>query len=341
MNVPRLESVVRSLIAEGKGILAVDESNRTCTQRFEELGITSTPETRRAYRQLLFSAPEIERWISGAILYEETFDQQTDDGTAFPEFLSRRNILPGIKVDAGANELANFPGEKITEGLDGLRKRLETFRQRGARFAKWRAVISVGPDRPTDFCVGANAHALARYAALCQEQDVVPIVEPEVLMDGDHSIRRCDDVTRQVLRTVFQELRAHRVQLSGIVLKPNMVISGTSCPDQASAEQVSQMTTACLKDAVPREVRGILFLSGGQSSEKACEHLELMNRVKSHPWKLSFSYGRALQSEALHTWAGKASNAAAAQSVFARRCELASAASLGERSSSMESAARG
>jgi fructose-bisphosphate aldolase class I len=317
-----LERVAAAMVAKNKGILAADESNATCTKRFEKLGIASTEEHRRAYRELLFTTPDVAQWISGVILYDETIHQKTAAGVAFPDYLSGLGILPGIKVDTGAKALAGFPHETITEGLDGLRERLAGYYKLGARFAKWRAVIDIGSGIPSRFAIEANAHALARYAALCQEQNIVPIVEPEVLMDGAHTIERCEEVTDAVLGEVFVQLQRHRIHLEGIVLKPNMVIAGKKCPTQASAEQVAAATVRTLKRHVPSAVPGIAFLSGGQGPSEAALHLSLMNRSGPLPWQLSFSYGRALQDDALTTWAGKSSNVSAAQKQFHKWAHL-------------------
>jgi fructose-bisphosphate aldolase class I len=327
------------MVAPGKGILAADESTGTIKKRFDKIRLESTVESRRAYRELLFTAPDAERHISGAILYDETLRQQAADGRPFPAVLAARGILPGIKVDAGAKALAGFPGETVTEGLDGLRERLVEYRGLGARFAKWRAVIDIGAGIPTPFALEANAHALARYAALCQEASIVPIVEPEVLMDGDHGLARCEEVTDATLETVFDALFRHRVRLEGMVLKPNMVIAGKKCPVQSTPEQVAEATIRCLKRRVPSAVPGIAFLSGGQSEAEATLHLSLMNRAGALPWQLSFSYGRALQQSTIGAWQGKASNVAAAQRVFLKRARLNGMARDGRYEPAMEQAA--
>jgi fructose-bisphosphate aldolase class I len=327
------------MVAPGKGILAADESTGTIKKRFDKIRLESTVESRRAYRELLFTAPDAERHISGAILYDETLRQQAADGRPFPAVLAARGILPGIKVDAGAKALAGFPGETVTEGLDGLRERLVEYRGLGARFAKWRAVIDIGAGIPTPFALEANAHALARYAALCQEASIVPIVEPEVLMDGDHGLARCEEVTDATLETVFDALFRHRVRLEGMVLKPNMVIAGKKCPVQSTPEQVVEATIRCLKRRVPSAVPGIAFLSGGQSEAEATLHLSLMNRAGALPWQLSFSYGRALQQSTIGAWQGKASNVAAAQRVFLKRARLNGMARDGRYEPAMEQAA--
>jgi fructose-bisphosphate aldolase class I len=327
------------MVAKNKGILAADESSGTITKRFNSIKIESTEENRRIYREMLFTAPGAAEYISGVILYDETIRQKTKDGTPFPEYLAKQGIIPGIKVDTGAKPLAFFKGETITEGLDGLRERLVEYYKLGARFAKWRAVIDIGDGIPTSFAIEANAHALARYAALCQENDIVPIVEPEVLMDGAHTIERCEEVTITVLQTVFDQLFEHRILLEGMVLKPNMVISGKKAPKRAGPEQVAEATLRVLKRHVPPAVPGIAFLSGGQSSEEATLHLSLMNKAGPLPWSLTFSYGRALQDDALKTWAGQPANFAAAQKQMAKRARLNSLATTGSYSSSMESQA--
>jgi len=285
---------------------------------------------------LLFTTKGAEEFISGVILFDETIRQKSKDGHPLSEVLANRGILPGIKVDTGAKELAGFPGEKITEGLDGLRERLNEYRDLGAKFAKWRAVITIGDEIPTQFCIDANAHALARYAALCQEAELVPIVEPEVLMDGDHTIERCEEVTTITLKSVFAELKRHQVALEGIVLKPNMVLSGKECPEQASVAEVAEATIRCFRQVVPEGMPGIVFLSGGQSPQEATEHLSAMNALGTHPWELSFSYGRALQEPVLKAWMGQKENVATAQETFYHRAKCNGAARYGEYSSDME-----
>jgi fructose-bisphosphate aldolase class I len=317
-----LERVAAAMVAKGKGILAADESNSTCAKRFEKVGIPTTEENRRAYRELLFTTPDMAQWISGVILYDETIRQKTRDGVPFPDYLTKLGVIPGIKVDTGAKPLALYPNETITEGLDGLRERLVEYYKLGARFAKWRAVIDIGAGIPTRGAIEANAHALARYAALCQETNIVPIVEPEVLMDGSHTIERCEEVTDAALSEVFVQLNRARLHLEGMILKPNMVISGKKCPTQATPEKVAAATVRCLKRHVPVAVPGIAFLSGGQSPTEAALHLSLMNRGASLPWQLTFSYGRALQDAALHSWAGKAANVPAAQKEFQKWARL-------------------
>ncbi|MEX2151559.1 MAG: class I fructose-bisphosphate aldolase [Steroidobacteraceae bacterium] len=339
MDTHELDTNAAAMVAPGKGILAADESTGTIKKRFDKIRLESTFESRRAYRDLLFTAPGSEQHISGVILYDETLRQQTAGGQPFPALLASRGILPGIKVDAGAKPLAGFPGETVTEGLDGLRERLAEYHGLGARFAKWRAVIDVGAGIPTPFALAANAHALARYAALCQEASIVPIVEPEVLMDGDHTLARCEEVTDATLEAVFDALFRHRVRLEGMVLKPNMVIAGKQCPVQAPAQQVAEATVRCLKRRVPSAVPGIAFLSGGQSEAEATLHLSLMNRADGLPWQLSFSYGRALQQSTLDVWQGKAANVAAAQRVFLERARLNGMARNGRYEPAMEQAA--
>ncbi len=332
----RLEETAQAMVAEGRGILAADESNATMTKRLEAVGVESTPESRRAFRGLLFTAEGAAEHISGVIMYDETIRQRADDGTPFPAFLASKGILPGIKVDTGAKPLAGFPRETVTEGLDGLRARLVEYRELGARFAKWRAVIGIGDGLPTRACVEANAHALARYAALCQEAGIVPIVEPEVLMDGEHSLARSEQVTTAVLRALFQQLLEHRVMLEGSVLKPNMLLSGYDCPEQAGVDEVAERTLACLRRVVPAAVPGIAFLSGGQSDERAAAHLNAMNNIGGVPWELTFSYGRALVAAPLKAWSGDDSRVADAQAAFLHRARCNTAARRGEYSEAME-----
>jgi fructose-bisphosphate aldolase class I len=330
-----LHDTARKLVVEGKGILAADESTGTITKRLGKVGVESTEENRRAYRELFFTADGIEEAISGVILYDETIRQSTSDGKPFPELMKERGIVPGIKVDTGAKPLAGSSDEKVTEGLDGLRDRLVEYRELGAGFAKWRAVITIGEDIPTDYCLLVNAHALGRYAALCQEAGIVPIVEPEVLMDGDHSIERSYQVTSDTLHTVFDQLYQQRVDFEGMLLKPNMVISGYENADQADVQRVAEETLRCLRAVVPASVPGIVFLSGGQSDEKAAEHLNAMNQIGGAPWALSFSYGRALMAAAMKTWAGDSSKVGASQDVFMQRARANSAATLGKYSEDM------
>ena len=335
MNHAELEKIARGMVAPGKGILAADESTGTIKKRFDAIQFESTEPHRQLYREMLFSAPGIADAISGVIMYDETLRQKTRAGVPFPQHLAALGIIPGIKVDQGAKALTNFPGETVTEGLDGLRERLKEYHSLGARFAKWRAVIDIGAGFPTRFCIEANAHALARYAALCQEQGIVPIVEPEVLMDGDHSIERCEEVTDEVLCEVFRQLAGHRVHLEGIVLKPNMVISGKKNANRAAPEQVAAATVRCLLRHVPGAVPGIAFLSGGQSTTEATLHLSLMNR-EPLPWKLTFSYGRALQDSALKAWGGKPDQFEAGQREFMRRARLNGLAAKGAYTPDME-----
>ena len=339
MDVKSLSSVARALVAPGKGILAADESMGTIGKRFSKLQIPSTEENRRTYRNLLFTTPGVEAYISGVILFDETIRQAADDGAPFAELLAGKGIIPGIKVDTGAKDLAGFPGEKVTEGLDGLRERLAEYYQLGARFAKWRAVITIGAGIPTSTCIKANAHALARYAALCQEANLVPIVEPEVLMDGGHDLARCEAVTLDALSALYAALHEYRIALEGTLLKPNMVISGKDCAVQASVQEVAAATVRTLRATVPAAVPGIVFLSGGQTAVVATEHLNVMNQMGPHPWELSFSYGRALQDPPLNTWKGVAANVPAAQKAFFHRSKVNSAARYGKYTSAMESAA--
>ncbi|HVC30953.1 MAG TPA: class I fructose-bisphosphate aldolase [Steroidobacteraceae bacterium] len=339
MNRNELARIAQAMVAKGKGILAADESTGTIQKRFDAIRLESSEEHRRSYRELLFTAPGAAEAISGVILYDETIRQKTRDGAPFPQYLTQHGMIPGIKVDMGAKPLAGFPGETITEGLDGLRERLLEYRSLGARFAKWRAVIDIADGIPTPFGIEANAHALARYAALCQENEIVPIVEPEVLMDGAHSIERCEEVTHATLQAVFDQLFEHRIYLEGMVLKPNMVISGKKASNRASPEAVAEATVRKLKRHVPPAVPGIAFLSGGQSSTEATHHLSLMNRMAPLPWSLTFSYGRALQDTALKAWGGTAASFAAGQKEFARRARLNGLASTGRYSPEMESQA--
>lgn len=339
MNLDVLSATARELVEPGRGILAADESSPTIKKRFDSINVESTEEARRAYRDMLFSADGVEKYVSGVILYEETLFQKAADGTPFSKLLADKGVIPGIKVDKGAKDLAGADGEKITEGLDGLRDRLIEYRKAGARFAKWRAVINIDEDLPSMYCLDTNAHALARYAALCQEQGIVPIVEPEVIMDGSHDLETCEDVTAAALATVFGQLDAQGVAFEGMLLKPNMVISGTTCPVQADIQTVAEATVRCLTRYVPAAVPGIVFLSGGQSDELATAHLDAMNKLGPHPWALSFSYGRALQAAALKAWGGQTANVAAGQAAFMHRARCNSAAALGEYTDAMESAA--
>jgi fructose-bisphosphate aldolase class I len=332
----RLEETAQAMVGEGRGILAADESNATMTKRLEAVGVESTAESRRAFRGLMFTADGAADYISGVIMYDETVRQTTWDGTPFPELLAHDGILPGIKVDTGAKPLAGFPRETVTEGLDGLRDRLGAYGELGARFAKWRAVIRIESGLPTRGSIEANAHALARYAALCQEAGIVPIVEPEVLMDGDHTIDRSEEVTAAVLRTVFDLLMEQRVVLEGIVLKPNMLLSGYDCPEQAGVEEVAERTLACFRRVVPAAVPGIAFLSGGQSDDRAAAHLSAMNTIAGVPWELTFSYGRALVGAPLRAWSGDDSKVGEAQAAFLHRARCNAAARRGEYARSME-----
>jgi len=339
MNRSELARTAQAMVAKGKGILAADESSGTIRKRFDAIRLESTEEHRRSYREMLFTAPGAGEAISGVILYDETLRQKTRDGTPFAQYLSQHGMIPGIKVDLGAKPLAGFPGETITEGLDGLRERLVEYHSLGARFAKWRAVIDIADGVPTAFGIEANAHALARYAALCQENEIVPIVEPEVLMDGGHSLERCEEVTNATLKAVFNQLFEHRIYLEGMVLKPNMVISGKKAANRAPPQAVAEATVRTLKRHVPPAVPGIAFLSGGQSATEATLHLSLMNRMGPLPWALTFSYGRALQDTALKAWGGSAATFAAGQQEFARRAKLNGLASTGSYAPEMEARA--
>ena len=337
-DVGTLEDTARAMVAPGKGILAMDESAPTCTKRFAGIGIESTEESRRAYREMLITTPGLSEYISGAILFDETIRQKASDGRLLVDVLKGHGIIPGIKVDAGTKPLGGAPGETVTEGLDRLADRLHEYREMGARFTKWRAVIRIGAGMPTRRCIEANAHALARYAALAQEAGLVPIVEPEVLMDGDHDIHRCQEVTEEVLHTVFGELRSQRCLLEGIVLKPNMVISGEGCLVQADAREIAKLTLQTLRRCVPAAVPGIAFLSGGQTGEEACANLNAMNSGGPQPWELTYSFGRALQYPALEIWGGDAANVPAAQSAFLHRSRMTSLAHSGGYSPDLERA---
>lgn len=334
----QLIETTKLLVGNHKGLLAMDESTPTCNKRFAKLGIPQTVEARRAYRDLIITTPNLGESISGAILTDETIRQETKDGTSFVKALSKAGIVPGIKVDAGATDLAGHPGEKITEGLDGLRDRLKEYFQLGARFAKWRAVITIGNNIPSRACIEANTQALARYAALCQEAGIVPIVEPEVLMDGDHTLERCFDVTKETLHTLFDQLDTQHVLLEGMLLKPNMVVAGLTCPNQPSVDAVADATVRCLLETVPAAVPGVMFLSGGQSSELASARLNAMNvKFKTQlPWALSFSFARAIQQPALDLWQGKEENVVAAQEALYHRAKCNLAARCGEYTPAME-----
>ncbi len=340
MSAHELQETARAMVAKGKGILAIDESFPTIKKRFDSINIESTEENRRAYRDLLITNPGGSEFISGMILFDETMRQKTADGVPFPEALIKQGIMPGIKVDTGAKDLALRPGEKITEGLDGLRDRLAEYKKLGAKFAKWRAVITIGENIPTMGCIKANAHALSRYAALCQEAGIVPMVEPEVLMDADNTIDRCYDVTNTTLRALFKELHRQNVAYEHTILKTNMVISGKKCSTQADVQEVADKTVKCLLETVPASLAGIVFLSGGQSSELATAHLNAMNKsYPDLPWPLSFSYGRALQDQCLKTWAGKSDNLGKARAALLHREKCNSLACAGKYSADMEKAA--
>ena len=336
MSAQSMEATARAMVAPGKGILAADESTGTIERRFKSINVENTEENRRAYRDLLFSAKGMGQYIGGVILYDETLRQKSADGTPFPDLLAKQGAIPGIKVDTGAKDMALCPGETVTEGLDGLAKRGAEYVKLGARFAKWRAVITIGPGIPSQACITANAHALARYAAICQAAGLVPIVEPEVLMDGDHTIERCEEVTEWALREQFAALANQRVAFEKMVLKPSMIVSGASCKQQAPVSEVAERTLKVLKRTVPGAVPGIAFLSGGQSDELATAHLDAMNKLGGAPWTLSFSYGRALQAAALKTWKGSPANVAAAQTAFIHRARLNGLAAQGKYSADLE-----
>ncbi|MDE3191639.1 MAG: fructose-bisphosphate aldolase class I, partial [Acidobacteriota bacterium] len=325
-----LHETAKALVASGKGILAADESTGTIKKRFDSIGVESTEDTRRAYRDMLFTTPGVEEFISGVILYDETIRQIGHDGTPFPQLLAAKGVIPGIKVDEGAKPLALAEGETVTEGLDGLRARLAEYRELGARFAKWRATYSITDALPSDYCIWTNAHALARYAALCQEAGIVPIVEPEVLQDGTHTIERSEHVTSRVLDALYTELFDQRVDLAGTLLKPNMVLSGYAASPRAGVDEVAEQSLHAYYKHVPAAVPGIVFLSGGQSDEDATAHLSAMNARGPHPWQLSFSYGRALQAAPQKAWSGKAENVAAGQRAFTHRARMNALASKGE-----------
>jgi fructose-bisphosphate aldolase class I len=334
-----LRATARELVSPAKGILAADESSGTIEKRFDQIGVTSTEENRRAYRQLLFTTPGLEEHISGVILFDETIRQSTEDGTRFTEVLEKAGVIPGIKVDTGAKPLALFDGETVTEGLDGLRERLAEYREHGARFAKWRATYSIGDGRPTDFAALANGHAMARYAALCQEAEIVPIVEPETLMDGDHDLAACEDATGRALHVLYQQLAGHRVDLAGTLLKVNMVVPGKGAVAQVDDGVIAGATLRTLRAHVPEAVPGIVFLSGGMTDEQATSRLNEINRLGDAPWEISFSYGRALQQRPLTVWGGDATNSEAAQQALAHRARMNGLARDGGWSKDMESAA--
>ena len=322
MDKALLSKTAAAMVARGKGVLAADESSGTCEKRFKSVNVECTEETRRIYRGLLFTTPGAEQYISGVILFDETLRQQTNDGVLFPEYLAKKGILPGIKVDKGAMDLALCPGEKVTEGLDGLRPRLAEYFKLGARFAKWRAVITIGPGIPSHACLYANAHALARYAALCQEASIVPMIEPEVLLDGDHTVERCEEVTEAALRATYAAMAAHNVSVEHLILKTSMVVSGKTSTRQAGVDEVAERTLRVLKRTVPAAQPGIVFLSGGQSDVAATAHLNAMAGTKGLPWPLTFSYSRALQNPALNAWKGQSANVAAAQRAFHHRAHM-------------------
>ena len=337
MNLAELNKVAEAMVKPGRGILAADESTGTIGKRFDAIGVPSTADTRRDYREMMFRSHEaMSKYISGVILYDETIRQNAKDGTPLVKLIEKAGSLPGIKVDKGTKPLPNCPGEVVTEGLDGLRERLIEYRGLGAKFAKWRAVIDIGNGIPSYECINANAHALARYAALCQDEGIVPIVEPEVLMDGDHDIERCYKITEWTLKTVFEQLYYARVALEGMVLKPNMAVAGKKSPKEAGVEEVAEKTVRLLKSCVPAAVPGIAFLSGGQSDEDATAHLDAMNRMGPLPWRLSFSYGRALQHSPQKTWSGKPENVAAAQRAFNHRAMMNGLATLGQWKADLE-----
>jgi fructose-bisphosphate aldolase class I len=337
MDKNSLKDIAHKMVADGKGILAADESTGTIKKRFDTIALESTEDSRRDYREMLFRSDEaMQSAISGVILYDETIRQKAADGTTLVSLIEQAGSIPGIKVDTGAKDMAGHPNEKVTEGLDGLRERLEEYFELGARFAKWRAVINIGDGIPSRGCISANTHALARYAALCQENGIVPIVEPEVIMDGSHTAETCYEVTSSVLSALYAQLDEQNVYLEGSILKPNMIVSGTECPTQASVQQVAEMTLDCFNKCVPQKVPGIIFLSGGQADELATAHLDAINKMGPHSWKISFSYGRALQAAPLKTWSGKPENVSAAQAAFTHRASMNKLASLGEWNTSLE-----
>jgi fructose-bisphosphate aldolase class I len=339
MSKQELETIAQAMVAKGKGILAADESMGTIKRRFDSIKIESNENNRRDYREMLFGTKGLEEAISGVILFDETLRTAASDGTPFPQLLSKKGIMPGIKVDKGPVDIPGFPGEVVTEGLDGLRGRVKEYKELGAKFSKWRAVITIGDSIPSYTCLEANAHALARYAALCQEGGIVPIVEPEVLLDGNHTIERCQEVTEQALKITFTALYLQRIHLEGMILKPSMVVSGKDNPRQAGVHEVAERTIQCLKRTVPAAVPGIAFLSGGQSAVSATEHLNAMNKLGPHPWQVTFSYARALQDPAIKAWKGEAANVAAAQKIFYHRAKMNSAARSGSYTKQLEEAA--
>ena len=338
MNIDVLNKIANQMVDHSKGILAIDESHGTCKKRFDALNIPVNEESRRSYRDMLVSAKSLDQYISGAILFDETIKQKTSNGALFPQYLDSIGILPGIKVDAGAKPFSCHQDEKITEGLDNLPQRMEEYKQLGAKFAKWRAVITIGSKMPSAACMIANSHALARYASICQEFDIVPIVEPEVLMDGEHDIKKCYEITNQMQNILFESLDMLDVIFSGIVLKPNMITAGSSCKEQASPDEIAELTVECLKNNVPKDVPGIAFLSGGQSDQDASNNLSNINKINTNPWKITFSYGRALQLEAMKKWSGNNQNVEDAQKIISRRAYLNSLAASGKYEISMEKA---
>lgn len=337
MDIAALTNTAKAMVAPGKGILAIDESHGTCKKRFEALGIPFNEENRRLYRQLLITADGVNEGVSGMILFDETLRQKTDDGTPFPKEMEKRGILPGIKVDMGAKELALHSDEKVTEGLDGLRERLAEYKELGAKFAKWRAVITIKNDLPSDACITANAHALARYAALCQEAGIVPMVEPEILLDGDHTIERCYEVSVKTWKKLFAELAQQGVAPEGTILKTSMILPGKDCPQQADLDTIAKQTIEGLKEGVPDNIGGVVFLSGGQGDVEATERLNRMNQIGGFPWALSFSYGRSIQRPALKIWSENMENVKEAQAALTERGKLNGLAALGKYSTDMES----
>ena len=336
MDAKLMTETARAMVAAGKGLLAADESAGTCKKRFDSVNVESTEENRRAYRELLFTTPGLGEYVSGVILFDETLRQKTKDGVKFAEYLGKNGIIPGIKVDAGAQDMALHPGEKVTEGLDKLAARMKEYFGMGARFAKWRAVITIGQGIPSMACIKANSHALTRYAAICQEASIVPIVEPEVLLDGDHTVERCEEVTEATLAALFHELERHGVSLEHVILKASMVVSGKDNARQAPVQEVAERTLRVLRRTVPAALPGVVFLSGGQTDEHATAHLDAMNRMGGAPWPLTFSYSRALQAVALKTWRGSAANVAAAQKALHHRARMNSLAAKGQWNASLE-----